>query len=102
MTIFGKKGSLVCMNPSIAEVCILGVGIVFLGLVCIVLLCYVIGVFCRLGDKTPDSGKSAVATPSTAGEIPNRQEFVAAVSAAIAEYMGKDISAIRILSIKRM
>ena len=35
-------------------------------------------------------------------EIPDRQEFVAAVSAAIAEELGTDVSAIRILSIKRM
>ena len=89
------------MSPSIAEVCILGVGIVFLGLVCIVLLCCVIGALCRLGEKPSDNQKSAAAAPAV-GEIPNRQEFVAAVSAAIAEDMGKDISAIRILSIKRM
>ena len=34
-------------------------------------------------------------------EIPNRAEFVAAVSAAIAEASGTDASAIRILSIKK-
>ncbi len=35
-------------------------------------------------------------------EIPNRQEFIAAVSAAIAEELGEDVSAIRITSVKRI
>ena len=38
----------------------------------------------------------------TAEEIANRQEFIAAVSAALAEEMGTDVSAIRILSFKKI
>ena len=85
------------MTPSIGEVCLLGVGIVFVGLVSIIMLCLVIGAICRALDKNK---KETV--PAVPDDFPNRQEFVAAVSAAIAEDMGKDVSAIRILSIRRM
>ena len=89
-------------NPSIGEVCLLGVGIVFVGLVSIVVLCTVIGWICRRVERSTPNAASAPAVPTASQEIPNRQEFVAAVSAAIAEDLGTDISAIRILSIQRM
>jgi hypothetical protein len=37
-----------------------------------------------------------------AAEIPDKQAFIAAVSAAIAEDLGTDVSALRILSVKRL
>lgn len=91
--------------PSDAQVCILGVLIVFFGLLCLVLLCYALSALTKAFSKSDKSeSKETQAAPSQAvsAEIPNKQEFVAAVSAAIAESSGKDISAIRILSIKRM
>lgn len=92
-------------EPSIAQVCILGIGIVFVSLAVIVLLCYIVSFVSRLMDRK-GSQKPPEPVPSAPNrqeqDIPNRQEFVAAVSAAIAESMGKDVSAIRILSIKRM
>ena len=42
------------------------------------------------------------AAPAAAKPIENRGEVVAAISAAIAEELGKDVSGIRILSIKRL
>lgn len=44
----------------------------------------------------------AVQAAPAAEVIPNRGELVAAVSAALAEELGTDVSAIRILSIKRV
>lgn len=87
--------------PSVGEVCLLGVGIVFIGLICIVLLCYVVGAICRVMDRKRTESAPATLTNQDQ-EIPNRQEFVAAVSAAIAEELGADVSAIRIVSIRRM
>ena len=40
--------------------------------------------------------------PSVTAPEPNRQELVAAVSAAIAEELGTDITGIRILSMKKL
>lgn len=45
----------------------------------------------------------AVASPEySAGSIANRPQFVAAVSASIAAYLGTDVSGLRIRSIRRM
>lgn len=100
-------GSIVLGTNDIMLVCALGVGIVFAGLVCIVLLCSILsGIMKLFGEKeeTAPAVSAPVAAPaSAANDLPaNRQEFVAAVSAAIAEQMGKDVSAIRIVSIKRV
>ena len=46
---------------------------------------------------------TAVPVPAAAAApdaIPNRQELIAAISAALAEELGTDVSAIRILSFK--
>ena len=54
-------------------VVVLGIGVVFVGLICIVLLCKIVSAVC-----------------------------IAAVSACVAEELGTDISAIRILSFKKI
>ena len=98
-------GSIVLGTNDIMLVCALGVGIVFAGLVCIVLLCSILsGIMKLFGEKeeTAPAVSAPVAAPA-ANDLPaNRQEFVAAVSAAIAEQIGKDVSAIRIVSIRRV
>lgn len=88
-------------EASIGMVILLGIGIVFLGLICLVIVCSIFGL---IGKATNGSKKKEEIVPAAAKEeeIPDRQEFVAAVSAAIAEELGTDVSAIRILSIKRM
>ncbi len=91
-------------EPSNLFVCLLGIGTVFIGLISLILLCKIIGLL------TPKSNKGAVTTTATPAApaptvnqtIENRQEIVAAVSAAIAEELGTDISAIRILSFKKI
>lgn len=45
---------------------------------------------------------SAVQAPVYAAPIANRQEFIAAISACLAEELGTDISAIRIVSVKQL
>ena len=49
----------------------------------------------------PVEKKAEIPAPVSA-EIPNRSEIVAAVCAAIAEEEGKDISAIRVVSFKKL
>ena len=87
-----------------SQVVIIGVGTVFAGLVCIVLLCKIIGLFCK---KTKTTDKTVTAAPApqvqeVAQPIENRQQIIAAVSAAVAEELGTDVSAIRILSFKKI
>ena len=89
------------------KVVIIGVGTVFVGLVCIVLLCKTIGLIFaakKTKDETDAPVKSSVSAKPVVEEQPieNRQQIIAAVSAAIAEELGTDVSALRILSFKKI
>lgn len=88
-----------------AFVVAMGIGTVFVGLISIIILCKIIGAICSIGVKksantSPEAPTSAVSNAPV--QIENRQEIIAAVSAAVAEELGTDISAIRILSFKRI
>ena len=53
-------------------------------------------------DTSNSTSTPTVAAPVAAQPIQNRQEIIAAVSAALAEELGTDVSAIRILSFKKI
>lgn len=83
-------------------VCVLGMGIVFIGLIVLVFICWLMGVFCK---NTGTADKAAVSAPAPAASsdaIPNKQELIAAISVALAEELGEDVSAIRITSIRKI
>ena len=80
----------------------MGVGTVFIGLLCIVLLCLIMSAICRAFEQKPKTAKAPVDSVSAEKPIENRQEIIAAVSAAVAEELGTDISAIRIHSFKKI
>ena len=71
-------------------VVLIGIGIVFIGLICIIILCSAVGLVMQWADR-----KSSVE------EIPDRPELIAAISAAIAEDAGEDVRKIRIVSIRK-
>ena len=91
-------------------VVIMGMGIVFVGLICIVLLCSLMSKVVKILEKMTAVSEPAAAPAPTAVSaaatvqepIANRQELVAAISAALAEELGTDVSAIRILSLKKV
>lgn len=83
------------MDYSSAFVCLMGMGTVFFGLICIVALCYAMSAVCRRTERRK-------AVPAIPAETGDRGELVAAVSAALAEELGTDISGIRILSLKKL
>ncbi len=85
-------------------VVVLGIGTVFVGLISLIILCKIVSLFCGLSDKEKKSETVTAAASTTAPiqVIENRQEIIAAVSAAIAEELGTDISALRILSFKKL
>ncbi len=88
-----------------AFICIMGMGIVFFGLICIVLLCTAMSaVFRRSPEKQKDAEKDDQKFSPVSAEVdaPDRQQLLAAISAAIAEDMGTDLSAIRIVSFKKI
>lgn len=85
------------MEYSSVFVCLMGMGTVFFGLICLILLTTLMSRIC--GRKQP-AAAPAVAAPAV--PEPDRQELVAAVSAALAEELGTDITGIRILSMKKL
>ena len=98
--------------PSGGLVVLMGMGIVFVGLICIVLLCSlmskVVKILEKMNESAPAPVAAPVATPAVApvaavqAPVENRQELVAAISAALAEELGTDVSGIRILSLKKV
>ena len=85
-------------QPATTFVCLMGIATVFAGLICLIILCKIIGALVGK-EKKP---AALVPTPAANQPIENRQEIIAAVSAAVAEELGTDISALRILSFKKI
>ncbi len=77
-----------------------GIGTVFIGLIAIIVLCKIIGFLCGGSQKSEKTTVPAVVSSNQ--PIENKQEIVAAVSAVIAEELGTDVSALRILSFKKI
>ena len=91
-------------------VCVLGVGTVFCGLICIIVLCYIVSFICKalgLDSNGKEQNSSLSASPvntqnsSAAASIANKQEIIAATCAVIAEENGTDVKNIRVVSFKR-
>ncbi len=91
------------MEYSNLFVVLMGLGTVFAGLLCIILLVTLMSWVCNR-TAAPAAPKSApAAIPQTAAPVSAvTPSMMAAISAAIAEDMGTDISAIRIVSIKKV
>ena len=83
-------------------VVVMGVGVVFVGLILIILICKIMGLFFTKTAKADNKPAKPVAPVATNAPIANRQEIIAAVTAACAEDMGKDISALRVISFKKL
>ena len=80
------------MEYSSLFVCLMGMGTVFFGLICLIIITYGMSFLCETEER--------VSVPSDPAPI--QPEMVAAVSAAIAEDLGTDVNGIRILSIKKL
>mgnify|MGYP003202462982 CR=1 FL=1 len=87
------------MDYSNLFVCLMGLCTVFVGLICIIVL---VSVMSNVVRRT-DAKTAAPAIPAPAAAVSAvTPEMVAAVSAAIAEELGTDVSAIRIVSMKKI
>lgn len=83
-------------------VVLMGIGTVFVGLICIIIICKILGAVCGAFVKEPQEKALVSAAPTAQQPIENRREIIAAVSAVLAEELGTDISAIRIHSFKKI
>ncbi len=105
---------LAATEPELWFVCALGIAVVFVGLICIIGIIMIMNLLCNsaLSQKNVPAEKddpiavspvsATPATPVASAPIENRSEIVAAVVAAIAEEEGTDISAIRVISFKKI
>lgn len=102
-------------EPSIVMVVIMGLVTVFIVLICIILIIALTSVIIRSVKKDEESGLPAqpkisappkatmtAAVPAATTDIGEKQRIVAAVSAAIAEDMGTDVSHIKIHSLTQV
>ena len=86
-------------------VCLMGMGTVFIGLICIVFICSVISFVIRLFAKKSSTTPVAVANTAPATNslpIQDKQAIIAGTCAVIADELGTDVSNIRVLSFKRV
>ena len=95
-------------EPAVWLVCLLGVLVVFVGLVAIIgilyLMNFLISAMENKGVKAKEEATPVAPVPVQSANAPiqNRQEIIAAVVAAVAEENGTDISAIRVISFKKL
>ena len=85
-------------------VVVLGLAIVFIGLICIIVLCIIMSRVVKLFEKKSPAEKSmaSAAVSAPTAPIANKQELLAAICAAVADDLGTDVSGIQILSFKRI
>ncbi len=86
---------------------LMGIGTVFVGLICIILLIQLMSVILSKFPEKEDTAPQPAAAASAAAQdndtaIENRSELVAAICAAVAEECGTDISALRVVSFKKL
>lgn len=94
----------------LALVCIIGIATVFVGLICLILISYLMSFLCQIFEK-PETETNPAVNPAqmprakTAGAsaaIPNKQEILAAACTVIAEELGTDVSNIKVTSFKKL
>ena len=93
-------------DPKTWIVCLIGVGVVFLGLAALIGIIELMNRVCdKMAKKkaaTPAAQPVQAAAPVACAPVENRSEIVAAVCAAVAEENGTDISAIRVVSFMKL
>lgn len=79
---------------------LLGLGIVFIGLVALIVIIKIMGAIMR-GSHKAKAVPTQASEPAAAAPEGDRGEIIAAVSAAIATVLGESVSGIRIVSFKK-
>ncbi|MGM9662138.1 MAG: OadG family protein [Oscillospiraceae bacterium] len=83
-------------------VTLMGVGTVFFGLACIILLTKIMSAACTRSERGKTPAPQAAAAPANEMAPADKASLIAAVSAVIAEEMGTSVSGIRILSMNKI
>lgn len=89
-------------EPSNLLVVAMGLGTVFTGLICIIIMSSIMSAIVKAIEGNKPVPVPAAPAGTSAGVIENKQEIIAAVSAVIAEELGTEASNIRIHSFKKV
>ena len=94
-------------EPGFLQVVAMGLITVFVVLICLILIIKIMGsIMMSVGKASPapaPAPRAAAPAPAvSSAPQPNKQQLVAAISAAIAEDMGADVDHIRIHSIRKL
>ena len=92
----------VSAEPETWFVCVLGVSVVFFGLVFLICIVSLMNFITEKLGARHKKAEDTVTPPAVAAPIENKQELIAAVCAAVAEENGTDISAIRVISFRKI
>ncbi len=89
-----------------AFVCLMGIGTVFIGLACIVVICNILSLVIN-SFKKPEAKKEAKNVQAKKPQAVNlepseKSAILAGICACIAEELGEDASNIKVLSFKRV
>jgi len=93
------------MDISSGMVVGIGIGTVFVGLISIIILCYIMSAIVKVfekGNKKEQKASTQANENSNNKPIANKQEIVAASCAVIAEELGTDVKNIKVVSFKRV
>ena len=100
-----ELGNKVADAGTILSTIVIGLGTVFVGLICIIVMCKIMSLIVNGVSKSPapaaDTAAPDAAPAEASSVIENRGPLAAAIAAAVAEDLGTDVSGIRILSIKK-
>lgn len=93
-------------SPAAGLVIGMGLGTVFVGLICIIVICYIMGAVIKLFESkkkpVPEAPKAAPAEVSEELSSADKAELIAVMSAVIAEELGESVEAIRIKSVRKV
>jgi Na+-transporting methylmalonyl-CoA/oxaloacetate decarboxylase gamma subunit len=88
-------------------VCLMSIGTVFIGLICIVFICMAMSAVFKMFAKNEKSPASVAAAPAPVASAPalsgaEKSAVLAGVCACIAEELGTDCSNIKVVSFKKI
>ena len=88
-------------------VCVMGMGTVFIGLICIVLICNLMSLVIKAFSKNSGAATAVAATTQTSAKAvaldpKTKAEIIAGACACIAEELGEDASNIKVVSFRQI
>ena len=106
----GRREVKKIMNePSFIQVVLMGLITVFVVLICLIIIIKIMGAIVTkaTGKNAPQAVPAPAAAPVPAvpaaqSALPNKQQLVAVIAAAVAEEMGADVNHLKIHSIRKL